>query len=140
MKYNFKREYYWLLLFAICFLAFQIIQDTIRPNYNGKNEVIIYFLGVAPNFFPSIGIPALFVVILTSFTVKNKFKFLLNSKVHITANVVSLIGLLNWEFFQPFTSRGQFDWHDVIWTLIGALIFHFLYKWNNIKPSPQVNS
>ena len=59
---KFKLEYYWFLIFALCFTAFNQIQDNIRPNYSGDHSIIIYLLGVAPNFFPAIGIPALFVL------------------------------------------------------------------------------
>ena len=60
---KFKSEYYWFLIFAFSFTAFNQIQDYIRPNYIGDNSIVKYLLGVAPNFFPAIGIPALFVVI-----------------------------------------------------------------------------
>jgi len=59
---KFKLEYYWFLIFALCFTAFNQIQDNIRPNYSGDNSIVKYLLGVAPNFFPAIGIPALFVL------------------------------------------------------------------------------
>jgi len=61
---KFKLEYYWFLIFALCFTAFNQIQDNIRPSYIGDNSIIKYLLGVAPNFFPAIGIPALFVLII----------------------------------------------------------------------------
>jgi hypothetical protein len=61
---KFKLEYYWFLIFALCFTAFNQIQDNFRPNYGGDDLIIKYLLGVAPNFFPAIGIPALFVVII----------------------------------------------------------------------------
>jgi hypothetical protein len=53
---KFKLEYYWFLIFALCFTAFNQIQDNIRPNYSGDNSIIKYLLGVAPNFLPAIGI------------------------------------------------------------------------------------
>ena len=81
-------------------------------------------LGIAPNFFPSIGIPALFVVLIPQMKQTSKW---LNEKRHITANIISLIGLLSWEFLQPITTRGHFDWNDVIWTLIGAFVFQLIW-------------
>lgn len=107
-------------------MAYQIVQDNIRPNYTGENMYIIYLLGVAPNFFPSIGLPALFVILIPEIS-KNKSNKWLNGNKHLTANIISLIGLLSWEFLQPITSNGQFDWNDVLWTLIGALIFHLIW-------------
>ncbi len=119
-----KSLYYWFALFALCFIAYQQVQDNIRPNYTGGNLTIIYLLGVAPNFFPSIGIPALFVVLIPQMKQKGKW---LNEKKHITANIISVTGLLSWEFLQTLTTRGHFDWHDVLWTLIGAFIFQLIW-------------
>jgi glycopeptide antibiotics resistance protein len=119
-----KILYYWFALFALCFIAYQQVQDNIRPNYSGGDLTIIYLLGIAPNFFPSIGIPALFVVLIPQMKQTSKW---LNKKRHITANIISLIGLLSWEFLQPITTRGHFDWNDVIWTLIGAFVFQLIW-------------
>lgn len=131
MKSVSKSAYYWLAIFGLCFLAFQLVQDNIRPNYKGDHAAIIYFLGVAPNFFPAIGIPALFVVLIPMFNQRNWTNKFLNDKKHLSANIISLTGLLSWEFFQTFTTRGHFDWHDVLWTIIGALIFHLLWIFLN---------
>lgn len=68
-----KSLYYWFALFALCFIAYQQVQDNIRPNYIGGNLTIIYLLGVAPNFFPSIEIPALFVVLIPQMKQKGKW-------------------------------------------------------------------
>lgn len=137
MKSVFKPEYYWLIIFALCFIAFQIVQDNIRPNYIGNNSWVKYFLGVAPNFFPSIGIPALFVVIIPILNSRGRKNVFLNSKKHITANVFSLTGLLSWEFLQNFTSKGHFDWNDVIWTIVGALCFHLIWKMSSVRFKEQ---
>jgi hypothetical protein len=119
---------YWFLLFAICSIAYQQVQDIIRPSYTGGHPTIKYLLGVAPNFFPSIGIPALFFFLLPSIvndnTRKNRW---LNEKRHITANLISITGLVSWEFLQIMTPKGHFDWHDVLWTLIGASVFQLIW-------------
>ena len=119
-----KSLYYWFAIFALCFIAYQQVQDNIRPNYTGGNLTIIYLLGVAPNFFPGIGIPALFVVLIPQMKLSGKW---LNEKKHITANLISLSGLLSWEFLQTLTTRGHFDWNDVLWTLIGAVVFQIIW-------------
>ena len=59
-----KSLYYWFALFALCFIAYQQIIDNIRPNYIGNILTVKYLLGIAPNFFPGIGIPALFVALI----------------------------------------------------------------------------
>ena len=123
---KFKTEYYWFLLFALCFTAFNQVQDNIRPNYIGENAVIKYFLGVAPNFFPAIGIPALFVLIIPYLLKNNYSGTWFYEKRYLTANLISVIGLVGWEFIQ-ISGKLRFDWNDILWTLIGALLFHFIW-------------
>jgi glycopeptide antibiotics resistance protein len=127
MKIKWNVEYFWLIIFAGSFLSYQLIQDYIRPSYAGNSVIITYLLGVAPNFFPAIGIPSLFVVLIPQLKSKANNHKWLKEKVNITANVISLIGLIAWEFTQTITSKGRFDWNDVIFTLIGALTFQFLW-------------
>jgi hypothetical protein len=127
MKLKWNSAYFWLILFASCFLSYQLVQDYIRPNYVGKSAIITYLLGVAPNFFPAIGIPSLFVVLipeLKSMTSNHKW---LKEKVNITANVISLIGLISWQFTQTITSKGRFDWNDVVFTIFGAIVFQIIW-------------
>ena len=119
-----KSLYYWLALFALCFVAYQQVIDNIRPNYNGNNLTVKYLLGIAPNFFPGIGIPALFVVLIPQMKKANKW---LNENKHIIANLISLLGLLTWEFIQTTSKKLYFDWNDVVWTLIGAFVFQLIW-------------
>ncbi len=123
---KFKSEYYWFLIFACCFFIFNQIQDNIRPNYNGNSAAVKYFLGVAPNFFPGIGIPALFVLIIPYILKKNNSGAWFYEKRHLSANLISVIGLVGWEFIQ-LSGKLKFDWHDILWTFIGALLFHFIW-------------
>lgn len=119
-----KHSYYWLALFAFCFATFQLIIDAIRPNYNGDSATVNYLLGIAPNFLPAIGIPALFIVLIPQLKRTNKW---LNENVHITANVISTSGLISWEFIQATSTKLYFDWNDILWTLIGALVFQLIW-------------
>lgn len=118
-----KIVYYWFGVFAICFICFQAISSYIRPNYTGLNIYIKYLLGIAPNFFPAIGIPALFVALIPQMKWTHKW---LNEKKHITANLISLIGLLSWEFIQTTSKKLYFDWNDILWTFTGAFVFHLI--------------
>jgi len=120
-----KGIYYWFALFAICFITYQQIIYNIRPNYTGDNLTVKYLLGIAPNFFPAIGISALFVILIPQMKMNNKW---LDNKKHIAANVVSLIGLISWEFIQATSSKLHFDWNDVLWTLIGAFVFQIIWS------------
>ncbi len=119
-----KSLFYWFTLFALCFIAYQQVQDNIRPNYIGENSTIKYLLGVAPNFFPGIGLPAMFVILIAQFKQTSKW---LNAYKHFTSNIISAIGLISWEFLQSLTTKGHFDWHDVLWTLIGAFVFQIIW-------------
>ena len=56
-----KSQYFWFFIFGICTVAYQQVQDSILPNYIGKSSTIKYLLGVAPKFFPAIGIPVIIV-------------------------------------------------------------------------------
>ncbi len=100
------------------------MQDNLRPNYAGNNLTIKYLLGIAPNFFPAIGIPALFVILIPQMKRTNKW---LNENKHITANIISIAGLISWEFIQVTSTKLHFDWNDVIWTLIGAFVFQLVW-------------
>jgi uncharacterized membrane protein YfcA len=125
-----KSSFYWFAIFALCFIAYQQVQDNIRPNYTGGNLTITYLLGIAPNFFPSIGIPALFVVLLPQMKLTSKW---IKEKKHITANIISLTGLISWEFLQILTTKGRFDWNDILWTLIGAIFFQLIWTITPIR-------
>jgi hypothetical protein len=119
-----KGMYFWFSIFAICFISYQQVSDNIRPFYKGDNLTIAYFLGIAPNFFPAIGIPSLFLILIPGLQPKNKW---LKDKKHIAANLISLTCLISWEFIQISSTKLHFDWNDVVWTLIGAFIFHLIF-------------
>jgi hypothetical protein len=126
MEMKFKLEYYWFLIFALCFSAFNQIQDNIRPNYSGNNSIIKYLLGIAPNFFPAIGIPALFIMVIPLALKKNNSETWIFKMRHLSANLFSVIGLVGWEFAQ-LSGKLRFDWNDILWTFIGALLFHLIW-------------
>jgi putative copper export protein len=46
---------------------------------------------------------------------------------HITANIISLTGLISWELIQTTSTKLHFDWNDVLWTIIGALVFQLIW-------------
>lgn len=109
------------------------MQDTIRPNYSSGNALINYFLGVAPNFFPAVGIPALLVILIPVLSKKRSTNKWLTEKRYFTANLISLVGLLTWELVQIRTKSGRFDWNDMLWTIIGAFIFQLIWQITPLK-------
>lgn len=127
-KLKLKLEYILLGIFAISFISYQLIQDNIRTNFVFENEIVKYLLGVAPNFFPAIGIPSLFIVIFLSLRSKNLKGNYLAQRIHLFSILISLTGLTAWEFTQIFAPYGYFDWHDILWTFFGAAVFYFTWR------------
>jgi hypothetical protein len=126
-----KSTYYWFAIFAISFVAFQIIQE-IRADYVGDNLAIKYFYGVAPNIFPAIGLPSLFVILILEIFGKNKkFKRICENR-HTASNITSLVGLLIWEVLQLIGNL-TFDWNDILWTILGALTFQLIWIVSSTK-------
>ena len=100
-------------------------QDYIRPNYEGGNDLIIYFLGVIPNFLPGIGLPSMFYVTIPEIFKPNTSIYRNRLKWSI---IISMIGLIGNEFITIYTpGRGVFDWNDIVWTIIGGIVFYFLH-------------
>lgn len=122
-----KSQYTYYLIFAICFAGFQYIEDVVRVNDDRSNPLVSYLLGVTPNFLPAIGISALFFVMIPELWKSTRHR-LLTTKRHITVVVVSVSGLIAWEFVQIAAPNGTFDWHDVLWTLIGGVCFLILQR------------
>lgn len=138
MSISSRFTYYWLAWFAATTLAYQYVQDSLRPCYTGSDPSVKYLLGVAPNFFPGVGLPALFLVLLPHLVQPGSTTPLLLRYPHYTANLISLFGLLAWEFTQSFSSKGHFDWNDVLFTLLGGLLFQGIWKVSPQKRANQV--
>jgi len=47
-------------------------------------------------------------------------------KRHLSSNLISVIGLVGWEFAQM-SGKLRFDWNDILWTFIGALLFQVIW-------------
>ena len=121
-----NRKFVYYIIFAISFLLFSIVQDYIRPNYDGANGIIIYLLGVAPNFLPGIGLPALLCVVIPELSKPNSSLF--KHRLYWSAGI-SISGLIANEFITIFTpGRGVFDWNDILWTIIGVGLFTLTVK------------
>ena len=111
-----NRKYFYYIVFGVTFLTFGLVQDYIRPNYEGENDVIIY-LGVIPNFLPGIGLPSMFYVTIPEIFKLNTSFYRNRLKWSI---IISMTGLIGNEFITIYTpGRGVFDWNDIIWKLLG---------------------
>ena len=113
-----NRKYSYSIVFGLSFLTFGLVQDYIRPNYEGGNDLIIYFLGVIPNFLPGIGLPSLFYVTIPEIFKPNTSFYRNRLKWSI---IISMIGLIGNEFITIYV----FDWNDIIWTIIGGIVFYY---------------
>ena len=123
------RKFIYYMVFGVSFLLFPVVQDYIRPNYDGSNELIVYLLGVAPNFLPGIGLPALLYVVIPE--VFNPNTSLFKNRFYWSV-AISVAGLVGNEVITIFTpGRGVFDWSDVLWTLIGTGLFVLIRRKEN---------
>ena len=120
------RNVAYYFVFAISFLLFPIVQNYIRPNYEGDNELVVYFLGVAPNFLPGVGLPALLYVVIPE--VFKSHTSLFRNRLYWSV-AISITGLVGNEFVTLFTpGQGVFDRNDIVWTIIGAGMFVAIHR------------
>lgn len=122
-----KADYKWFALFAACTIGYSLVQDVIRPEYIGSNQSLIYLLGVMPNFFSAIGLPAIFMILIPYLTTQPYNSGKTKQNLHLVCLSVSATGLTLWEIMQLNTPYGYFDWHDLIWTYIGSGCFYLMW-------------
>ena len=84
-----NRKYFYYIVFVVLFLTFGLVQDYIRPNYEGGNDLIIIFLDI--NFLPGIGLPYVLFTFFNTITsiYRNRLKWSI---------IISMIGLIGNEF------------------------------------------
>jgi hypothetical protein len=121
-----RRDYFWLILFALNFLCFQSISDYFRPRLGYDIGWLRYFFGIAPNFFSAFGMPCLFLVLIPHMVNEDSLKRITNAQ-HWIAVSISTAGLVIWEFMQ-LSGKLHFDYHDILWTLIGSGCFLLIYR------------
>ena len=125
-----NRKYLYYIIFGFTFILFNIVQENIRPNYTKGNALIIYFLGVIPNFLPGIGLPSFFYVIIPEVFKPKSFIFKERLKFSI---YISMFGLICNEFITILHLVVVFfDWNDIVWTLMGGGVFLIIHRKINI--------
>jgi len=134
-----KPDYLYYIIFTLCFAGFQFLEDCIRVNYQGNNDVVVYFLGITPNFLPAVGLPAAFILIISELS-KNNSNKLVKENQHFLAIVISQIGLIGWEIQQVIAPYGTFDWNDILWTIIGGGVFYLIWKSMPINNNKENNT
>jgi len=117
------------MIFGVSFFLFSVVQDYIRPDYDGSDGTIVYLLGVAPNFLPGIGLPALLYVVIPE--VFNPNTSLSKNRFYWSV-AISVAGLVGNEVITIFTpGRSVFDWSDILWILIGTGLFVLIRRKEN---------
>lgn len=121
-----KEIYFWFGIFALSTIAYSYIQDTLRPASIDYPDYLQYLLGVAPNYFAGISLPAIFMLLIPH--LKPKAKTWTIIRVRNWSMLISIIGLLIWEFLQLTTQNGHFDIQDILWTFLGVFTFLILQQ------------
>lgn len=58
-------------------------------------------------------------------------------KLSTISILISISGLLIWEFLQTKSKKGHFDPHDILWTFLGALTFWLIFRIVHNKTNRQ---
>lgn len=117
-----KKNYWYYIIFAISFAGFQFLEEGIREDYEGNNALFIYFLGVIPNFLPAIGMPCVLYAMIPEL-IQKPTSIWLTKKAYISVFLFTQLGLIVWEIQQIWAPNGTFDWNDILWTIIGGIVF-----------------
>ena len=128
-----NRKFVYYIIFAISFLLFSIVQDYIRPNYDGANGIIIYLLGLLQISCQELDCLLCYMCqeldcLLCIPEVSKPNSSLFKNRLYWSVGI-SILGLIANEFITIFTpGRGVFDWNDILWTIIGACLFTLTHK------------
>ena len=105
---------------------FQFCSGTRTPNYSGDNQLIIYCLGVLPNFLPGIGLPSLLYVLIPEVFQPGTPLFKERLKWSLS---ISMVGLVVTSSLQFLPQERCFDWNDALATLIGGGVFLMIHRY-----------
>jgi hypothetical protein len=137
---NTLESFVFFLLFSGMIIPhiFGLCQELYWPKETPGNTktksilIAIFILGFLCNIFffahQSLGF-YLFLLLLSNMDKEMKFKleyYWFSKKSHLAANLISVIGLIGWEFAQM-SGKLRFDWNDILWTFIGVFIFQFIW-------------
>lgn len=136
MKMTKKEIYFWFVIFALSTLAYSYIQDTLRPASKDYPNAIKYLLGVGPNYFAGLSLPAFFMFMAPHVISSEKLQNLTITRLRNISIIIALTGLIIWETVQLKSRNGYFDSHDIIWTFIGALTFLIIQRLLQKKLKP----
>jgi len=69
----------------------------------------------------------LFIILIPVFYSEHKPHAWIKANLSIVANGIAQFGLITWEVLQIWTKNGRFDGHDILWTVIGGLVFQLIW-------------
>lgn len=112
-----KNGLFFVLFGLLPGIGYQTIQDKWRVALAQSTDLVVYFLGVAPNFLGALSLASSLIIIADQFMRSIVFHRRVNYVM-----LTSLVGLLTWEILQIWLPNGTFDVHDLGWTLIGVIV------------------
>jgi hypothetical protein len=116
-------------LWLFCYLFGEIMcrttQYVVRPMHLYPDiGWVKYFMGVAPNFWAALSLPAA-LLLITNY-VGNQYpavRWIVPKDALHSSYAVALSGIVSWECCQPLTGMYYFDTNDLLWTIVGTAIF-----------------
>lgn len=110
-----EREKRIIYLGYLLLLFIPLIQNDLRFIFNDKSFILNIVIGSLPSFIATFSICSLGLLIFNKFNFGNK---------HILYGSITFI-LISYEFFQISLENLYFDYFDILFTLIGYLVFLF---------------
>jgi len=136
MKMTKKEIYIWFVIFAISTLAYSYIQDTLRPASKDYPNAVKYLLGVGPNYFAGVSLPAFFMFMAPYVVSSERLENLTITRLRNSSIIIALTGLIIWETVQLKSKNGYFDSHDIMWTFFSAFTFLIIQRLIQKKLKP----
>ncbi len=99
-------------------LAYQAVQDELRAAAADGDPLLVYALGVAPNFLGALSTSAILFCVIGGVA-----KGWSAQSQAFASAAIALAGLWGWEVLQIWVPKATFDLHDLAWTAPGVAGF-----------------
>lgn len=111
-----RSDWWWL---GVCLVGNATLEaiDVLRHSGTGYRSTVALIVGSGPNVAAVLAIAGAAVPVLVSAPVFARRMWGTARRIN-AALLATVLGLLTWEFAQPLTARGVFDWRDVMATVI----------------------
>lgn len=113
------------LLFAVLApgLAYRFFLDDLRNKAAGAHGWDAYMLSIAPNFIGAFSLGAALFLAGLYF-----WKRATKPQIAFAAAAGSILAVSAWEVAQFILPDGEFGWHDLAWTIMGAALYLFIAR------------